>query len=190
MRWMLLAGTLGITGCAYQTSSYENGEGSVVCITTEQLSNRIGDDYSGTVTPMEETFEEDEKAWVNVVFHHALGKDCDRIESASCTVSYDGNKAVIQAEAEWKFRRDRAQCDGPIEPMVASCQTVSLDADTWTFQYGEMDLVVEVPSTVETPCLDIDPAAGCSSMGAQVPAIGWLLLTPALLLRRRSTVVA
>ena len=42
MRWTVLGVMLGISGCAYQTSSCADGVGSVVSITTEQLQSLAG----------------------------------------------------------------------------------------------------------------------------------------------------
>jgi uncharacterized protein (TIGR03382 family) len=174
MRGWIVASLVMSMGCAYHAVEYESGEGSMVCITTTDLSGRLAQDYTGEVVLQEEVFEEGEKVWVNVVFHHALGEDCDVIDAAECTVSLDGTKIKVDSSAEWSYRTNRELCDGPIEPMIASCQTHSLDADSYTFQYGEMDLIVEVPSTVETPCLNLDPAKGCST--APPWTAPWLLL--------------
>ncbi len=187
MRSLVLAGVglTVMTGCAYKTSEYGDGEGSALCITTDRLTNRVQGDWAGEVEYVEESFVPQEKAWVNVVFHHAVGKDCDRIESAECTLGFNGTDVEVSASAEWAYARNREKCDGPIEPLVASCQTVSLEEDTWTFKYGGMDLVIDVPSTVETPCLDLDPPGGCTT--APGPLGAGIALLPLLMLRRRRT---
>ena len=184
MRGWIGAGLVVMTGCAYHTVEYESGEGSMVCITTTDLSGRLAQDYTGEIVLEEENFQEGEKVWVNVVFHRALGEDCDVVDAAECTLGLNGNKIAIDASAEWSYRSDRALCDGPIEPMIASCQTHSLDAESYTFQYGEMDLIVDVPSTVETPCLDLDPVKGCAT--APPWSAPWMLVPLlALAVRRR-----
>ncbi|MFT4621583.1 MAG: hypothetical protein ACI8PZ_000235 [Myxococcota bacterium] len=173
------------TGCAYRPSDYGDGEGSAVCITTDRLANRIQGDWTGVIEPVEEVFELDEKVWVNVVFHHAVGKDCDRIVASDCSLGFNGTEVDITASAQWEYARNRERCDGPIEPLVASCQTVGLDEETWTFVYGDMDLVIDVPSTVETPCLDLDTTGGCSTAPAAGGGFG-VLLTLLALRRRRA----
>ncbi len=174
-----------LSGCAYQTTDYVTGEGSVVCVTTERLSSRVQEGWSGEVVSVEESFSPEEKAWVNVIFHHAVGKDCDRIEFAECTLGFDGSDIKVEASAEISFAKNREKCDGPVEPLVASCQTVALEEDTWTFQYGEMDLAVDVPSTVETPCLDLDPPRGCSTVPGGTGVVP-ILLAMGVLRRRRT----
>ena len=185
MRTLILSGlALSVaTSCAYRSAEYVDGEGSQVCITTDQLANRIKNDWAGRVEYQEEEFLPEEKAWVNVIFHHAIGEDCDRIESAECTLGFNGTEVTVSATAEWSYAKNRELCDGPIEPLVASCQTVSLEEDTWTFRYSDMDLVVDVPSTVETPCMDLDPATGCST--APGVAGGWAALLALAAARRR-----
>lgn len=185
MRTTALVATvlLAATACSHRSSDYATGEGSAVCITTERLANRVQDGWTGRMEYVEEAFTPEEKVWVNVIFHHAVGKDCDTIELAECSLGFDGTDVEVTAMAEWSYAKNRENCDGPIEPLVASCQTVGLDEDTWTFAYGGMDLVIDVPSTVETPCLDLDPATGCST----APGVlgGWAALLVLGATRRR-----
>ena len=185
MRTIVAAATVAVLaqGCAYKASEYADGEGSAVCITTERLSNRIQGSWTGEVERVEEAFVPEEKVWVNVIFHHAVGEDCDRISFAECELGFDGNEVKISATAQWEYAKNRENCDGPIEPLVASCQTVGLDEDTWTFTYSDMDLVIDVPSSVETPCLDLDPQSGCST--APGAPLAWLVMLPVLALVRR-----
>jgi uncharacterized protein (TIGR03382 family) len=179
-RWWWLA--LGLNGCAYRQSDYVDGQGSAICLTTEPLADRVKDGWTGQVPVQDEGFVPGEKVWVNVLFHRALG-ECDRLEAADCSLGFDGTDVAIEASAEVAWRKDRTACDGPIEPALTSCQTVALEEDTWTFAYGDVELILEVPSTVETPCTEIEPPIGCQSapFGASLPMAGIV----ALLLGRR-----
>jgi hypothetical protein len=171
-------------GCSYRNSTYENGDGSTVCLTTQRIEERLNDGYAGTVGGWQEEIAAGDKLYVNVIFHHAVG-GCDRVEDTTCKLGFDGNNVEIEAGAVWQFRKNREQCDGPVEPLVASCQTVALEEGTWTFQYSDQDLLVDVPSSVETPCLDLTPPGGCSSVPSKTGSLMLVLLAACAVRRPR-----
>jgi len=134
-------------GCAYRTAEYTTGDGSELCLTTEPMNPdvEVGD----------QSFDADGRAWVNVVFHEGIGEECDQIESVQCTLAYDGSTVFVDAHATWRYRKKREACNGPSTSLIASCQTVGLEPDAWSFSYGDNELRLEVPSDGQTPCMSL-----------------------------------
>lgn len=185
-RSVVILSLVAASGCGYRAAEYTTGDGSRLCLSNEPLNATEVANTTSEADPAE-SFAEDERLWVNVIFHHAVGEDCDQIEEAWCNLAYDGSTVHVEAGALWKYRKKREMCDGPVTALVASCQTVGLEPDTWTINYDNMELLVDVPSKSERPCMELNTAegAGCNTAGtAGAPTLGLLMVLAAIGRRR------
>lgn len=171
-----------LLGCPYRSELYDEFSAAEICVADAAFEDGLDPWVGVTPTPPVD-FEVNDEATVYVFFHHALS-ECDEVFQKTCRIAFDGNDAFIESTAEVRFHKDRTDCDGPITPAYASCETPPLDEGSWTFHYDELKFQVEVPGTLSIPCEPVDEP-GCSHTGGSGMGLGFAGLMLALARRQR-----
>ena len=156
-RWCAVIAVVVSAGCRgiqapRQIASWSN-EGQL-CVVPEALAPELAagipqEGSTSTGVPVEVELLPAEPLAAVVLF--STCETCARQILASCSVSYAGDQAIVEASAQYIV--EDGPCDERCEIVSATCPIHPLARGITTFELGELSLEVDLPSTTSDYCV-------------------------------------
>jgi hypothetical protein len=146
--WCACISALAATGCA--------GDDALVPGLVEYVDQGdlclFAEEPTGPISGAQE-FADGSTLVVTVALPECLSMSCDVNRVASCEVVQDADRLVVTSYLSYEAAPEITQCTMDCGHLVATCESAPLPAGSYTVVLGGASHALDVPSTIESPCM-------------------------------------